>query len=109
MKLKFKMDTEGNWALNSNNYAIGSNVDHVEHMVKDNSWTASEAINNMLEMVNVALDDAGAFNISSLFDLLTSQSFSEWYEGDFMDFVEGEEACKTKEQIVEDLINFLRR
>ena len=41
--------------------------------------------------------------IELVLDTLEGQSFFEWYEGDFKDYVQGESGHKTKEQIKEDI------
>jgi hypothetical protein len=39
-----------------------------------------------------------------IYNLLMSQSFTEWYENDFMDHVYGEESCKSSGEIIKDII-----
>ena len=39
-----------------------------------------------------------------IYNLLMSQSFTEWYENDFMDHVYGEESCKSSDEIIKDII-----
>ena len=46
--------------------------------------------------------------VDNVHDMLTSQSFAKWYEGTFMDYVEGEEDCKSEEEIKEDIKRFIK-
>jgi hypothetical protein len=39
-----------------------------------------------------------------IYTLLMSQSFAEWYENDFIDYVHGEKVRKDYEQIIKDII-----
>jgi len=45
--------------------------------------------------------------IQKVYDMLMSQTFVDWCESDFMDYVEGEEECKTKKEIKEDIERML--
>jgi len=39
-----------------------------------------------------------------IYDLIISQSFTEWYENDFMGHVYGDESGKSSEEIIKDII-----
>jgi hypothetical protein len=43
----------------------------------------------------------------SVYDMLMSQDFANWYENHFMDHVYGEEGCKTSDEIITDIIELI--
>jgi len=44
-----------------------------------------------------------AQQLEALYDLLTSQKFTDWYEGRFMNHIACVAGCATKPQVMEDL------
>jgi len=42
-------------------------------------------------------------NIKKVYNMLMTQTFADWHDGEFMDHVEGEENCKNKKEICEEL------
>ncbi|MFY0656428.1 MAG: hypothetical protein JXR12_06730 [Neptunomonas phycophila] len=45
--------------------------------------------------------------VKAVFGMLMGAAFEEWYENDFQDYVEGEEGCKSKEEIQADIKRML--
>jgi len=43
------------------------------------------------------------------YSILMSQDFCDWYDVDFQNHVNGEENCKTREQIIQDLKEITQR
>jgi len=41
--------------------------------------------------------------LNGVYHMLMSQSFVDFYEGDFLDHVEGEEECMTKKDVLREL------
>ena len=58
-------------------------------------------------MLTLNSDGADALALK-VFDMLTSQSFVNWYENEFMDFVTGEEDCPTEEDIKARIARFVK-
>lgn len=46
--------------------------------------------------------------LEQVYDMLFGASFEQWYQDDFEAHVCGDEDCKTKEEILEDLKHLLR-
>ena len=42
-----------------------------------------------------------------LYNLFSSQSFSDWYSGAFEEHISGDDNCKTKEEIMSDIEQML--
>ena len=40
---------------------------------------------------------------SVVYDVLMSQTFVDWYEGDFANYLHGDEGCKEQEEIIEQI------
>lgn len=45
--------------------------------------------------------------VEKVFKMLMSAKFVYWYENEFLEFVEGQENAKTKEEILKDLKRML--
>jgi len=45
--------------------------------------------------------------VQSVYQMLMSQDFVDWYEDKFMDYVSGEEDCATTDDIMQDLKKML--
>jgi hypothetical protein len=48
------------------------------------------------------------FTLKQIYNMLSTQSFVDWYEEDFRQHIEGQEFSKQTPQILEDLENFLK-
>ena len=49
------------------------------------------------------------FTLKQIYNMLSTQSFVDWYEEDFRQHIEGQEFSKQTPQILEDLGNFLNK
>jgi hypothetical protein len=43
----------------------------------------------------------------AIYKMLFKQDFSDWYEGTFIPHLQGDEGCKTKDEIKQDLADML--
>jgi len=43
-----------------------------------------------------------------VYNIITGQDFADWYEGEFMNHITGEEGAKTRAQIMERIEQFLK-
>lgn len=67
-------------------------------------WTSIKQSYSILAPVLEAMTAELQKEISRvIYEGLMSQSFVDWEESDFRDHVHGEENCKTKEEIMEDI------
>ena len=48
------------------------------------------------------------FTLKEIYNMLSTQSFLDWYEEDFRQHIEGEEYSKQTPQILEDLESLLK-